>query len=355
MQTYYRSDESFGNNAVASPWLIGVKEDTLFFFLPVFAALAIFALAQHPLVNNSFFLAMIAAYGFGLGPFHQGASWFTYFDKENFAYYASNNLNRFRFFVMPPLLIFIGIVATIACPQFLFAVLVVLHIDHLLQQSVRLARLYRQEGKFATANFKLEAISQYCVAAACTMIGAYRFDFLQFCSVPYALVATGIASVAAVLATAAYIEGIVRQHRAGSPLQVPALLFWAVSLLAWVPAIFVTNFFHAFLIPLTIHWFQFIGMNAVLVERKAAKARGTNGKMLLAPVLTLLAMCFIYMSIFIGIDFVCHTHASVIVKGLCLGVLAGLAMCHYSLDTFIWRFQDDYPREHILPYILPKR
>lgn len=356
MQTYYNSDGRALSYAQTSPWLIGKKEDIAFFFLPVFVAIAVFFLAQNPIVTNSMFLTMVAAYGFGLGPFHQGASWFTYLDKENFAYYASNNTNRFRFFVLPPLLILTGIVATVACPQFLFGALTICHIDHLLQQSVRLSRLYRREDKYATATFSLEAASQYSVALAFSLVGFYRFDFLNFSSFPGALALTITLCVIAAVSTAAYIFGILKRHSEGLPLHVPALLFWTLSVLAWAPGAFVNNFFLAFLIPLTIHWFQFIGMNAILVERKAAayssSDTGSRKSVLnLSPAVTLLAVCFVYMAMFVFIDYICHAPVSIYLKGLCVGILAGLAMCHYMLDTFIWRFQDDYPKEHILPYI----
>lgn len=255
---------------------------------------------------------------------------------------------------MPPLLIATGIVATISCPQFLFGALTICHIDHLLQQSVRLSRLYRKESKYATAKFPLEAASQYSVALAFSLVGFYRFDFLSFSSFPGAFPLTIATCVVAVVSAIAYLAGILKSHFKGLPLHIPALLFWVLSVLAWAPGAFVSNFYLAFLIPLTIHWFQFIGMNAVLVERKAKAAQTTSKaseRSRLSPSFTLLSVCFVYMSMFIFIDYICHASVSVYLKGLSVGVLAGLAMCHYMLDTFIWRFQDDYPKEHILPYI----
>ncbi len=124
-------------------------------------------------------------------------------------------------------------------------------------------------------------------------------------------------------------------------MSVPALLFWAVFVLAWVPAAFVTNFFNAFLLPLTIHWFQFIGFNSVLVERKAEADRNSlpeSTKPAFPPVAALQTICFTYMTLFIVIDLACHSNLTVIMKVIGLGVLAELAMCHYMLDTFIWRF-----------------
>ncbi len=355
MQTYYGSDGQALVRAQQNPWLIGRKEDISFFFLPVIVAVAVYYLAQTQLVANSMFLTMIAAYGFGLGPLHQGATWFTYFDKDNLAYYKGNQINRFRFFILPPVLILTGIVATIACPQFLFGALTVCHVDHLVQQSVRLSRLYRKEDKFATANFELEGISQYSIAFAFTLVGFYRFDFLGFASMPGALFLTIAICVIAMLSALAYLGGIYRQHMDGLPLHLPALLFWILSVLAWVPGALVSNYFVAFLIPLTIHWFQFLGMNAILVERKAActTCSATDSRRsLFRPAGILFGVCFIYLSMFVFIDFLCHSPVSVYLRGICLGVLAGLSMCHYMLDTFIWRFQDEYQQQHILPYII---
>jgi len=357
MQTYYGSDGHALARAQSNPWLIGKKEDISFFFLPIFVAVAVFYFAQSQLVANSMFLTMIAAYGFGLGPLHQGASWFTYFDKDNFAYYGSNQTNRFRFFILPPILILTGIVATLACPTFLFAALTVCHIDHLLQQSVRLSRLYRKEQKYAATSFMMEGISQYSIAFAFSFVGFYRFDFLGFASLPGALYLTIATCAVAFVAAIAYVGGIVKQYAAGLPLHVPALLFWILSVLAWVPGAFVPNFFMAFLIPLTIHWFQFLGMSAVLVERKAAATASSatdSKKHLLSPAGMLLAVCFVYMAMFVFIDFLVHSPVSIYLKGVSVGVLSGLAMCHYMLDTFIWRWQDEYPQQHILPYITAK-
>lgn len=358
MQTYYGSNESVASSALPSPWLIGKKEDITFFSLPVFIALLIFGMAQHPAVTNSVFLTMIAGYGFGLGPLHQGPSWFTYFDKDNFAYYSSNRLNQLRFFVMPPCLIVIGIAATIICPLFLFGALTICHVDHLLQQTVRLARLYRQEGTFATCSPIMEGLSQYSVAAAFTMIGFFRFNFLNFATMPGAGLLTTVTCMLAFVSVVIYLTGIIGEHKKGLPLHVPALLFWTISVLAWVPAAFVTNFFNAFLLPLTIHWFQFIGFNSVLVERKAKADRSSHPestKPAFPPAATLLTMSFTYMALFIAIDWACHSNMAVLMKVIGLGILAGLSMCHYMLDTFIWRFQDEYPKKNIVPYICSSR
>lgn len=356
MQTYFRSDGNVMPAVQPNPWLIGKREDILYFFLPVFAALLVFFMAQHPVVSNSMFLSMIAAYGFGLGPLHQGPSWFTYFDKDNRTYYASNLTNRIRFFFLPPILMITGVLATLLCTQFLFAALTLCHIDHLLQQSVRLSRLYRKDDAYAAANPKMEGISQYSIAVAFSMVGFYRFNFLQFATVPGAYYWTVAACILAFVCVCVYVGGILKRRHEGLPIHYQSLLFWVISVLAWAPGAFVTNFYLAFLIPLTIHWFQFLGMNATLVERKAAAARKLHPESvkkdaMIPPALKLFAVCFTYMSMFVLIDYLSQTTASVVVKGLSVGVLSGLAMNHYMLDTFIWRWQDEYPKQHILPYI----
>jgi hypothetical protein len=40
-----------------------------------------------------------------------------------------------------------------------------------------------------------------------------------------------------------------------------------------------------------------------------------------------------------------------LVQDIARGAMLGLALCHFFLDAFIWRFRDQFQRQNILPYL----
>src|SRR5262249_22236445 len=105
------------------------------------------------------------------------------------------------------------------------------------------------------------------------------------------------------------------------------------------------------------HWFQYIGLNYILVKYKYAPDSPHLQSLPRIPVWPLFfATCTLWMLTWLAIG---TTQLSLPANSLTMSILAGtiigFANCHYFLDAFLWRFREQYQREAVLPYILAPR
>lgn len=339
-----------------SPWMLGKREDLIFFFLPVILGLSLFSLSQSQLVSKSVFWALVLAFGMAIGPFHQGPTLFTYFDKTNLQYYLSTQRNRWLYFVMPVLLVSTAIAAAFVCPLALFMIVSLWHVQHLVQQNIRVLHIYhgRTDGNSIEAipDQQLTATTQWGAAIVCTLVSCLRTNFLGLQFLPGLNILIDVLAIWLFLRCTVYLLHLLAQMRNGAALNVPALGLWFVGLFSMVPVAFLgQDFFSPFVVPLMIHWIQFIGLNIFLVRRKYAQSQlhhlpGSR------PVLFLLTFCLAYMLVYVLVQKIGDTTAGQQWwRTAALGTTMGLGMCHYFLDTYIWRFDEPFQKKAFLPYL----
>lgn len=344
---------------LVAPWMLGKSADLTYFFLPVILGLALFYLSQSELANKSMFWAAILGFGMAIGPFHQGPTLFTYFDKANRQYYSSSWKNISLFFVMPPVLITTAITAAFVNPLALFVVVSLWHIHHLVQQNIRVLYIYHgrsSETNEALPDYELTATTQWGAAIICTLASCARTNFIGLQFLPGLNILIGALSVWLLVRSVQYLLHLQRQLKNGSSLNVPALGLWFVGMFSMVPVAFLgQDFFAPFVVPLMIHWIQFIGLNIFLVRRKYKEEQIKNLPAS-RPLLLLLTFCATYMLSYVLIlKFADPSVGQEWWRTAALGFTMGLGMCHYFLDTYIWRFDQPFQKKAFLSYLETKQ
>lgn len=340
------------------PWMFGQRLDIAFYFAPVIVAWLAFALSNAPDVSRSIFWATVVSSGFGAGPFHGGPTWFVYFDRRNIAHWGSSPGKATIFFILPPALMLLSVVGMLTVPHITNAVYIFWTVQHLVQQNFGILSLYHNHGaNEAVPDRVLEKASLYFSCLASTLIMVLRLNFEGLGSIPGLPLVIWTAAFAAFGANCTYIAVTVKQLRAGKSLNVPALVFWLLSVCFFLPAAFLGRTgYHALLIPLVLHWFQYIGLNYVLVGRKYAGEDGANlpSSHPLA-LLTLVCLLTVAAVLAMNIAALADNALSVTARRMLVGAVFGLSIVHYYLDAFIWRFREPYQRQAILPYLLAGR
>lgn len=344
---------------IVSPWMLGRNADLCIFFLPVPFALAFYFLSQSNLVSQSAFWATVVACGMAVGPLHQGPTLFTYFDKKNRDYYCSTRRNKILFFVMPPVLVLTSVLASFGCPLALFIIVSLWHIHHLVQQNIRLLDIYHSHDKSdnqAIPNAELESTTIWISALVFTLISCARTNFVGLQCLPGLNILIGALSFWLVVRCICYLADLNKQVKAGAALNVPALAFWVTTVLSMLPvALWGKDFFAPFVVPLMIHWIHFIGLNIFLVNRRAEQNK-VSSKAVFNPQCMLFIFSWVYMLTYVFLQRLADPEITGLdwLRTLALGIVMGLAMCHYFLDTYIWRFHEAYQSKEFLPYLRAK-
>jgi hypothetical protein len=353
------SVQTGSNVRFAFPWMFGRGFDILFFFLPVFFGIALFGLTQTNLVSTSAILLALVVNAFGAGPFHWGPTWFAYFDKKNRTQWASQRSKQVIFFLAPPLIMLFSVVGAVYCIGIMFGITLLWAIQHLVQQNVGILLLYHNQGRGeAIVNRTLEVRTQHAAAFLFSTLFVYRTILHNPPGIVWPFL-IAILSVWTLLVVLLYVLDLSKQMRVGAYLNVPATLFWAVSVFSLLPFAFLGNSFdQAFLIPVTVHWFQYIGLNYVLVKYKYSPDEQIQNLPTTPPLVLFFLTCVAFLAL--GVGLIVLKQSGLIVQGMTLSIVAGLLMglanTHYFLDAFLWRFREKYQRETILPYLLlPRR
>jgi hypothetical protein len=154
-----------------------------------------------------------------------------------------------------------------------------------------------------------------------------------------------------------YIGSLVSQLQAGKSLNAPAFAFWVISLLTFVPFALAKNYGQGLFVALVMHWFQYVGLNAILVKRKYSI--GTNKRSLIGhqPLILFCAVGVLFAALSLPIELL--TIGGINPEAWQLRIFAGLVygftLSHYFLDAFIWRFRDPFNRASILTYLKRQR
>jgi len=332
--------------------------DILFFFAPIAFGIFVYLLSKVTLDGASALWIALIINAFGAGPFHQGPTLFFFWDKEHRAHFASTRKKQFIFFVCPALIMVASILGMFYCQWLTYLIAVAWAIQHLVQQNIGILLLYHnwKRGE-AIVPKQLEIISQWAPAIFFSAVFAYR----TLLSGPGNLAIHAILAILGIWATfcvATYITTMRKLYNQGASINAPALAFWVCSVLSLLPLSFLgSSFDEAFLIPVTAHWFQYIGLNYSLVKEKYVNASSANLPSL-SPLLLFFGTCVVLLTLGIGIasfkveSKLHHEQSALLLAG---GILVGLANVHYFLDAFIWRFRESYQRESVLPFLLKPR
>jgi len=350
-------------NAVARcefvyPWLFECKLDLLLFFLPILFAVPLTIAAGGSVIAKAPVLLAVLLDGFGIGAFHLGATWYHYFDERNRKHYTSRS-NLWWSAILPVVLIISTIGGSIFAPDLVYFVYLVWTIQHLTQQNVGILRLYHNQPSIeAVVERSLEAST---VQAAAVMFG---FMFLARIVMPHTWQATVVQITAALCAIefssvmVRYIRQLFSQLRSGKALNVPAQAFWIISLVFLAPlGCFAQSISQGIILALFMHWIQYIGLNAILVQKKYAQPGEKRFVLTGRPLVLFCTIGFLFALIKVPAETLTALNVGQmtwqyqIVNGLFLG----LAFTHYLQDTFIWRFKDEFNKQAILQFLKPTK
>ncbi len=343
------------------PWMFGRTYDLLFFFLPVFFGIACFSLWRYTSLGSSAIWTILLLEAFGAGAFHWGPTWFAYFDKKNREYWNTQPVKMAVFYFGPPIVMTVSILGNVYYPWLITLVTMLWALQHLIQQNVGILLLYHNQGRGeAIVDRTTEMRSQQVPAIFFAAIFYWRSFFGAPQNALCAFIG-GTLLICAAYYVGRYIYLFSKQVREGATINVPALGFWVLSVLAFLPfAFFGKQFDDSFLIPVTMHWFNYIGLNYMLVRNKYASGETSEENRINLPKFSPLALFFItcgmgVLTLAIIKSTVHMQGASPLMTQIIAGVYLGTANSHYLLDAFLWRFREEHARKTILPFLLVQR
>ena len=336
--------------------MFGREHDLFFFFFSALIGFAVFALTQSTLASTSIIFAALIPTAFGAGPFHQGPTWFMYFDQKNRAHYRSTLQKKVVFFLAPPLIVAGSVLGIIVCKPLLIAIWFIWSIQHLVQQNVGILLLYHNPRQpEAIVERKKEVLSLQIPSVLFTLLFVRRIMMNGQSNMAFdALIA--IAALWSAILMVNYAVDLKRQVQEGKSINVPALSFWGLSVLSLAPMAFLgRDFSEAFVAPVTWHWFQYIGLNWRLLRKKYDGGTENANLPVSRPVVLFFATCLTLVLVNIGLSISSRAPGlNDFNKDMLIGALIGLVNVHYFLDAFMWRFREPYQRAAILPYLISR-
>jgi len=337
-------------------WLFGPRLDVLFFLVPIFIGIGCFLCTTNPMVLSSVFLTAVITDSFESGPFHQGPTLFAYWDKQNREYFAGDKMRRGIFLFGPPMVMAISILLGIVRKELLILIWMLWAIQHFIQQNIGILLLYHN-GKAgeAVVDRTIESRSQWGACLFFFGIFWQRVILQGHTDLLTQILICG-ALAAAIYYCTAYVIELHKNVQAGRYINAPAILFWLFSIFGFVPFAFLGNtFFDAYMIPTTVHFFQYIGLNFFMTRNKydAQRVQDLPWKQ---PLLLLAVTCTLLVSLNLGLAMLWKdTQIPSLLRDASRGAMLGLALCHFFLDAFLWRFRDPYLRASILPFLKTSR
>jgi hypothetical protein len=335
-------------------WLFDFKTDLAFFFAPVFAAALLFALLQNGAIASSALLSFAILQGLGLGPFHTGVTWTHLADKEVRDHLLSSGRRR----VLILLLMLSGVAASsigmLINPLLVLAVYMASSVHHIVQQNAGILLLYHNHGKEVAVRKELEVGTLHAAAVFCSVVFLWRFAVAG----TWQHFAFGACTVGTLLwvgiATWNFLSEVRRQSNEGLPVNGSSLLFWALAMGFFLPLAFLgKNYNQALLMPLVMHWFQYIGLNWILFKRKDRQS-GFCSSPVYTRRLIVISMSWTAFLLLLGTLAEPIYAISPTLQSLLAGMFMGLVMLHYIQDAFLWKLRDPFLRQRLLPYLKPQ-
>jgi hypothetical protein len=346
-----------GNLKISTPWLSSAKNDLLFFFAPFAVALLLSTLFRQGAVANSPILLLLLLQGFGLAPFHQGVTWFHYLDRKNRAHYVSEK-NIYWSIVLPIAIVLVGTLLFFFAANLFFLVYVIWTIQHIAKQNVGILLLYHNHDlNEIVIDRRLEVGSLQTAAALFSFLflnGIIKQDGFVALAVHLVILFTAAELAYSLLRCA---KSFSTQVNAGKSINAPALAFWALSLIAFLPFALANDYNQGLFIALVMHWFQYIGLNGILVSRKYSDE--SNKRNLPWPRAILLfaavGLLFVLLSLPVGLIEAMGVDIHSWQLRIAAGIVNGFVLVHYFQDAFIWRFREPFNRESLLAHLKPSR
>lgn len=340
------------------PWMFGREFDLLFYFAPIAIGIALFLLSQSVLAATQHIWLFLAVNAFGAGPFHWGGTWFTYFDKRNREHYASSSRLRAIYFLGPPLIISICIWGWMNYQWLFFTITLIWAIQHFVQQNIGILLLYHNHNQGeAIVDKKIEKDSQWAPSIFFSLYFAHR---VILSGQKYLLIdiLLWLSAICALLAVFRYMLSLRHQFQEGKFINVPALGFWLASAFSLAPLAFLgQRSDDGFIIPATMHWLQYIGLNYRLIEKKYSSGESENVSLLPAdkPLFLFFSISIFFLVFVFLIAFCSYAIQDKFLLGILGGIGVGLTNTHYWLDAFLWRFREEYQRKTVLPFLVKQR
>lgn len=342
------------------PWMFGREYDILFFFLPVILGVTLFYFVRFSPLGLSALWSVLLLEAFGAGAFHWGPTWFAYFDKKNRESWKAQPLKFAVFFIAPMIVLPLCIVGSIYIPWLVTLITMIWALQHLIQQNVGIGLLYHNQNQGeAIVDRTTEMRSQQAPAIFFASILYWRHFFGSPSFWVYKLIGVILFAIAAYF-VGKYLIEFTKQVRDGAAVNVPSLAFWALSVLAFLPCAYLGNRpDDCFLIPLTMHWFQYIGLNYMLVRNKYVETSDNTANLPIpsvSPVLLFVVTGAVGIGILILIKLGMNVkNVSPLATQVLAGTYMGIANLHYLHDAFLWRFREEHARKTILPFLMSYR
>jgi len=342
------------------PWMFGPWLDFAIYYASAALGILLLVLSQSPVaaIGMVFFVAGWCS-THGIGEFHGGASWYSYLDKRNRAYY-NGTVPRFITFILGPwLVVLASMLLAVYSTDLLYGIFILWTIQHLTQQNVGILLLYHNHNAGeAIVPRKIELNSLYSAAILCTLIVCKHTNLFFFGAYPHVKLIVILASFWTAAAIILYLFALCRQVSEGKAMNVPAFMFWVISVLFFAPSTVISaGPFKTLLIPLMMHWFQYIGLNYMLTIKKYSSAQQRQFLPLSHPLvlLTLVGSGTVLGLIFMSFLPQPTVAAAEWKQRMAYGFGIGLSNIHYYVDAIIWRFREPFQREAVIPYLLAWR
>lgn len=337
-------------------WLFGRNFDLFFFFLPVLYGILLFGVAQATSLDTNPLIFLLALDAFGAGPLHLGPTLFVYMDKSNRTHWKGDSVRKYVFFLGPALIILMSVMLNVHQKWLGQLIALAWSIQHIVQQNCGILLLYHDKSKGeAVVDRGIEMRSQQIPALVFSLFYFYRLYLTSFDWVFWKIMFGSLAALA-VYSVGRYLWEVWKQVRSGASINLPAMAFWFISVVSFMPfAFFGKNYGDAILIPVTIHWCQYLGLNYTLVKNKYRDEKYAGSLPPVAAVPLFLFACMSVLGVWMVLKFGSVFLGPGLLPSILGGVVMGISNTHFMLDAFLWRFRDSFVRESTLPYLLQYR
>ncbi len=331
-------------------WMFGRNNDLIFFFAPILLSAALYFFVQHSTLAAGVLLAFVAS-GLGLNYLHLGPSWYFYLDKRNLTFWKSNKNKAFIFFAGPPLVFLATVLLGVIAPGLNYLITTGWGMQHFIQQNFGILVLYHNPksgeaiASRALQNRSLWSSSLFFIMFYIDKLALHGQGGLVFIGIAAAF------AIAAIINCCLYINDLRKQVAAGASLNVPALMFWVMSVFYFAPfAVLKYDPMTAFMVPGVLHWTQYLFLNYMLVKYKYKDLPAQEQLPVTKPILLFnLLSLFILAGAFVLFDI---RYTANVNTNLFVGILFAISNVHYFQDAYLWRFREQFQRESIMPYLL---
>lgn len=337
-------------------WLVSRKIDLAVFFLPFFFGVLALWLLQQPNAATSVAVFFLVSQFFGVGPLHLGPAWKLL--NEPGIYECVVGTGRRKVFALSLLFgILLGVPFAYAnYPAFVLAVFIAFTIHHLTAQNMGILRLYYNHGVEVVPERGLEVATVQWAAWFFSSVFVYRTALLTGLEGLVLLLFAAVALINCLISSSRYLQDVAAKARSKNlPINRAAILFWCVSLLFLAPLAFCgKSYEEGIMIPLVMHWVQYLGLNWILACRKQNDSAEKSGHIARLLLYCIGIACFV-MTCGYGVAYG-YTHEvfgqfGKTVYDLVFGFILALSFVHYLQDAFIWKFSEPVLRQEILAFL----